>query len=776
MKFRKIICFGVAFALACGLAAGVFETLSAEYSGENTVYALTESCREIPYYSGVHKIIRMYDFNAEDINPDEADVQRVVSEIKKRVEIPDRFKEYECEAVTANGVIYYNVTWYGKIDPPYEWETISVEYCEGLIYGYEHTDNTYDEKPTFAKLTLTQQDACAEKYFYMLNPDIDGEAVFERESPEYSLDSNVLYIISRKEQGIEISSVMGYIVIDRNTGGLAKFFLYRWDWMQGAEFPDSSNRISEEEARDIYISQSSSSVEYTLFYDIDYDRKSNGTIKTIRPYAVPLYCITGDVSMINAVTGESSTVNDDIDELSCAYSYKWFGGFADDFECGLYDYTNDETYVSPVEEELFNKQKEGQEQLTDEQAVDIIRNDACISFDNRLALVDKSFEYTRDDNAEIRFLRYMRFEDEGDKNNYLSVYMDGYSGEIFKFNKRGSKNDTPLDEKTAVTAAKNAAMHFLGSKASEYRYEESLADALADNDTKGTVVLTRYVYGIPAYFDKIYVKLNSLGEVTDFEYSCHDITFPKGTVISKEEAYNRLFEKERPQLYFAGFTDPQMNSHTYYIYEFDSTYYLDPFTGERMTSEGEPYYKKQETEKKQGFYPDAAGHKYEKEIRELYRYGVRLGEEELLRPDDPITVNEFFELCRQLEIAYFSWHEIYDDIRITDPETGEKIRRDNPKNDEPLTYSGLARLYVRYYADEEHSPSLKANYKQPYKNVTKDNPDYAYIAIAKKQGYISKGDEFDCNKTLTRGECMKIIYDYIAQDGEAKPLYEIFKI
>ncbi|MDE6593055.1 MAG: hypothetical protein K2K57_08330 [Oscillospiraceae bacterium] len=44
------------------------------------------------------------------------------------------------------------------------------------------------------------------------------------------------------------------------------------------------------------------------------------------------------------------------------------------------------------------------------------------------------------------------------------------------------------------------------------------------------------------------------------------------------------------------------------------------------------------------------------------------------------------------------------------------------------------------------------------------------------QGYISKGNEFDCNKTMTRGECMKIIYDYIVQDGEAKPLYEIFKI
>ncbi len=746
MKINKII----AFALACILAAGVFEMLSAEYGMENTVYA-----------------------KAEEITPDKTQVGKIKAEVLKRADIPKEYTKFSCKAAKEYDNTFYNLIWERK------YYKITVGYYNGLIYGYYK--NTYDEdsKPAFASNTEAEQEKIAYEHICRLNPDMRGKFDLVRQNDYYDLSRWAEYRIYRVENGITVDNI-GYILIDRNSGELLRFYLN--EWWQDAKFPDTKNMLTGEEACGIYAQNADVTGEYKLFYDTGYDSDS-GTL-ALYPYVLPVYEIylRGDLT-IDGFTGERSSYDDDRWQSDTCRLYSW-GTYSEPII--IYDDFDDGGEITDIDEEdiaFYEATHDSSKYITAKKAEEILKADGVIVFDNKLKLKEEKVTYDRDGNAAVRALRYVEFEydpkDEPKDKISLWAELDAFSGKIVSFGKKyyyNEKSKTPLDEKNAEAAAKKAAAHFMGSRAAEYRYEkltDRYGKKLSENAAEGTAVLVRYVNGLPVNFDKAYIKVDSRGEILGLHYTYCNAEFPQGRVLSKEEALEKFFEQYPPFLEFEGFTDSEMKPHIYLTYYLGRTYYINAITGVRYGSEGKPYDEKPE---KAEYYTDVSGHKYEKEIRKLFMYGVRLETDGQLRPDDPITINEFIELCRDANMDYIYTDSIYDRVEITNPYTGKTKFKDNPKNDEPLTYSGLARLFVRRYEDKYHSPSLNANYKQPYKNVTKDNPDYAYIAIAKKQGYISKGDEFDFNKTMTRGECMKIIYDYIAQDGEAKPLYEIFKI
>ncbi|MDE7295536.1 MAG: hypothetical protein K2N72_14020 [Oscillospiraceae bacterium] len=755
MKINKII----AFALACTLAAGSFEMLLAAHGEGNAVYA-----------------------RAERVAVEKSEAKKIKAEVLKRAEIPEGYTQFSCEAAEENGNIFYNLIWKKK----YSW--ISVGYHNGLIYGYSTYSDYDSSKPSFAPNTEAEQEKIAYEHICRLNPDMRGKFELVRQNDYYDLSRWTEYRIYRVEKGISVDN-SGRIIIDRSNGELIDFYLN--EWYQGATFPDTKNILTMDEARGIYSENAYVNVKYELFYNGKYDPDSRTT--ALYPYVLPVYTIKNSKSEIDALTGETSSYSGDLRQTDTCWLYSWGRyGDADDVETcrGLGADDGEITDIDEYDIALYEATHDSSKYMTAKKAEEILAADGVIVFDGRLALKEEKITYGRDNNAAVRALRYVEFEydPKEEPRDKISLWaeLDAFSGEIAAFGKKyyyNEKSKEPLDEKSAAAAAKKAVAHFMGSRAAEYRFEKLTDDRgreLSENAAEGTAVLVRYINGLPADFDKAYVKVDSRGEVLGFEYTYSNAEIPRGRVMSREEALENFFKQQPPYLGYVGFTDSEMKPHIYLTYNFwdryMESYYMDAITGERYNEYGRPYPYYEEAAKEE-YYTDVSGHKYEKEIRELFRYGVRLGNDERLRPDDPITVYEFIELCWQTtNINNISSNGVYDYIETTDPETGETHHLGNPKNKEPLTYGGLARLFVRRYEDSKHSPSLNANYKQPYKNVTKDNPDYAYIAIAKKQGYISKGDEFDYNKTLTRGECMKIIYDYIASDGDKKLLYEIFKI
>lgn len=96
--------------------------------------------------------------------------------------------------------------------------------------------------------------------------------------------------------------------------------------------------------------------------------------------------------------------------------------------------------------------------------------------------------------------------------------------------------------------------------------------------------------------------------------------------------------------------------------------------------------------------------------------------------------------------------------------------------DKKLTLGELAKIYVYLYENDCFAAAgIKGIYAPPYKNVPQSDPYCGYIAIAKAKGLIADGEEFGYNKSISRGKCLKLFYDYIAADKE-KEIYEIIAV
>ncbi|MDE7289168.1 MAG: hypothetical protein K2N71_06670 [Oscillospiraceae bacterium] len=734
-------------------------------------------------------------------NAETTALRNAIQDVKSRVDIPQALDKFEYETKTEYETTYYQFAWY-RIDETKGYESsyyegngvdnaldcaveyVTVEYYKGFISWYEYRkyDDDSSEKPSFAKLTAEQQDDMAKKCLYQLNPDLKGNPVIERTSAKMSLFNKVIkYDISRKESGIDFIRNYGSISIDRDTGKLLDYSL---KWWSDAVLPDASKKLSVEEVSDIYASRKPLKAYYDIFTEYHYNRKTGE--QTYTPYVLAVYkpTVSGE-NEIDAITGKYTALYDDKEKFSYTDAYRWnYGDGVDEIDCGApvedYDYEN-----SLSDAELAALEKENK-YLSYEEALKIIKADEYIVFNKELVLKSNNISSYTDDYDVAHPSRELSFEftsaDETKDDIYLSVTLDAYSGKIISYSKSyyygkesKNKNTTPLDEKTALALAKKAAKHFIGEKAREYRYDDNVKP---DKDTvSGTFRFTRYVNGLPAVFDYMNVCVDSRGEVLRFNYKYHEIEFPEANLVSEEEAYRKLFEHMKPDLYYTGFTDLQLAPHVYLTYEFDSFYYINAITGERITSYGAPYYvaeKKAESKKEAKLYTDIKGHKYEKEITKLFEYGVRITDSETLDPDGAKTVEEFLKLCSQADGTSFSG--LYSDIKKYNKEKDKYEYLKNPMLEKKLTYKELAKMYVYYYEEDCFAAAgIKGIYAPPYKNVSQDNPYCGYIAIAKAKGLIADGEEFGYNKTISRGRCLKLFYDYIAADEE-KSVWQIVSV
>ncbi|MDE6593053.1 MAG: S-layer homology domain-containing protein [Oscillospiraceae bacterium] len=762
MKFRKIICFALAFAFA----AGTIENGSISRDGL-CVYAADE----------------------KEEKPGQEEFPKVIADIRKRVNIPAVANDYEWKSELQGENISYKIKW----KYPKGRNELEVYYWNGLIYGYWDT-SVYSAKPTLVKISPEEQEKLAMSHIRKLNPGLEGDIVLERRDDYYTLSGNVTFDIKRLEQGLYVSDNCGWITVNRDSGELQSLRLC--EWWEGAEFADSRKALTREEIYDSYTSRFSQTAEYELYSAYTFDSEKD--MRSYDVFALPVYkssAVNGE-NFLDAFSGEYSDYYRDFKETDDSLPWDWDGAFDVGTCGGGWDYGDLRVDYTDAEKNAFKASKKGQEQISREQALKLVNDNGFIKLDSSLELVKDELIYTLDEKYDLRLLRCLKFERKARHNRadsvYLTVYLDAYTGKITKFSKSYSygensktKNTTPVDEKSAVKTAKEAMNRFMGEWGREYKFEGNIAgsftlsgggrkemNALTPGDTAAIVEFVRYVNGIPARFDKVYITVDSRGEALGFDYTYHDIEFPKEKMLSQREAFGKVFEKDPPGIYYTGFTDTNAKPHTYLVYSFDESYYINAITGERCTEWGKPYYSESSDKKdsKPQFYTDVSGHKYEKEIRELYKYGVRFGDDEKLRPDDPITIAEFGELCSITGVSDYETWRSYHDIKVTDPETGKTHYEDDPIIHTSLTYGELAKIFAQHYGYGDPS-----RYKQPYKNVTKDNPNYIYIAAAKVNGYIKSGVSFYYDKTITRGECMKLFYDYIEND-ERKTLYEIIQI
>lgn len=718
-----------------------------------------------------------------------ADLKAAIAEVKKRINIPAQLDKFSYETETRYENTFFKLCWYSeKKDEDggsYTDCSITVEYYNGFIRHYSYYSNSTDpsySKPHFPKLTAEKQEEYVKKHLKMLNPDLKGNIIIERATSTDSLwESEVRYDFRREESGIEFHGNSGEMTIDSNTGKLIEFNLI---WWNDADCPDAAKRISEEKAAELYKSRKPLEICYSIFSDSYYDDERN---RIRKDYILPVYYPAAEgENMIDAITGEYTSIYDDKKKYSYTSAYSWSGYYSDEDDIRAGEGIDSGEAIDEFTDAELAALEEENKLVSSEQALKIIKENKYIVFNKELVPSSNYISAYYDHKGNKRSLRVFDYEyttDDPTKDSiYLTVSLDSLTGDVISFRKRyyygdesPKKNTAPVNDDKASALAKEAAEYFIGDKASEYR---ELPQTESSESSEKNIEFTRYVNDIPTDFDNMKITVDSRGEVLSFQCTYHDMEFPKGKPVSEDEAYKKLFEKMKPRLYYHGFTDLQLRSHIYLTYEFESYYLINALTGERITSYGEAYYSGYESSAPKNEpkpYTDIKGHKYEKEISTLWNYDVRITDSEKLEPDKPITIEEFDKLCDK-GLWYDSYFEdiypkIYTEIKGTDGGRYEI----NPKMKNSLTNSELAKLYVYIYESEYYAAGgIKGIFAPPYKNVPSDDPYCGYIAIAKAKGLIS-GKSFSPRKTLTRGEALKILYDYICSDTFLK-LYEIYKI
>lgn len=705
-------------------------------------------------------------------------LKAAIADVKKRISIPAELDEFAYQLQSKYETDFFLLQWYkeDKKNGTYRYinnktvyvsEVITVSYYDGMITSYEHYDKDLPTsvKPSFAKLTVEEQEQKAKESFKKLNPDLKGNAVFTRNTSSTNIKTaTVSYSVSREEYGVEVDNNYGSITINRDTGELIGFDM-SW-FVDGGTFADASEKISVEEANAIYKERKGlyASYEYFENYKYDPDTKEYVTERFILPVYRPE---NGGENEIDAITGKYTSYYDDRKKYSYTDAYKWSNSYGDYDEEICEETEAEEDYDAGFSEAELQAIDDESKYISKEKAIEILKKDKYIVFNDKLVFQSKSISSYTDENDEVQYVLNINFKYTSSEGGdiYLNVNMDAYSGEIISFSKNyydyyNNKNKVNVTsaEKTAQAAMK----YYMGDKAAQYKlvhndYEKQPTDYVY-------VRFVREVNGLEADFDYVSMTVDFNGEVIGFNYSYHDMEFPEPKLVSKDTAYEKLFAHMTPELKYKSFVDLQMKSHTYLTYIYDSSFIINGLTGERINYGGQPYYTDEKpVEKKEITYSDVKGHKYEKEINTLLAYGIYIEPENgRLNPDEKITIGEFYDLENKL--FYFSI-----------PSFKTAAERDAYRA-QTLTYAELAKLYVMNFTNCKDAAEIEGIYKSPFTDIPENHAYCGYIAIAKAKGMVSgTNGKFNPNKGLTKGECLKLMYDYIEQDKTMK-LYQIYKI
>ncbi len=722
-------------------------------------------------------------------------LQNAVADVKKRVDIPASLTEFSKETNNKYGVSYYTFKWYreeerknnsgGKYKVTVE--SITVRYYRGNITGYEYynEDRSGSGKRRFAKLTAAEQQKAAEENLKKLMPDLKGHAVFERSTFSSSLNAqNVTFIIKRVENDIPVKNNSGSMTIDRDTGKLISF---RLKWWNDADIPKPENILSEEQVSEIYEKRKGLKAYYNI-YTMRYDEETGEYVNDV--FALPVYVpVNQGENEIDAFTGKYTSKYVDMKKYSQTDAYDW-DSYDDDMVEEEYEEEEEEEdsgYVNAgagyggykftdAEMKAFDEENT---YITYEKALKIIKDDPYIILNDNMISSRKTVIDLPDDCGNPRKAWKLDFEYTTNKptEDYISltVYMDALTGEIIRFSKTygygkesANKDNSALDHNNALAVAKRAGEHFLGDRYKEYRYSDSSETYKYDNTpAQQTIYFTRYVNGLEVPQDKLIISVDSHSEVLNFSYTYHDIKFPEAKLVSKQAAYDRLFEDMKPTLSYEGFADLQLKPHIYLTYTFDSDFMLNALTGERIGYLGTSYYadKNPKTEKKDVKYSDIKGYKYEKEINTLLDNGIYITDSDRLCPEEDITVGEFLDL---LNVGFGKkMYHLY---------TGKNEKETADMRSRRLTRSELLKIYVKMYSGDWQAAEMKGIFKQFYTDIPETSELCGYAAIGRYSGYITtRSGKFDPDGGIKKGDALKALYDYLLQDKE-RNVYEVIKL
>ncbi|MBQ7835034.1 MAG: S-layer homology domain-containing protein [Ruminiclostridium sp.] len=706
---------------------------------------------------------------------EDAAMKQALTYVKQRIEIPEELKDFQHSSSVYNNRNRYSFTW-SKNDEKSS-EELNVTICGKVItrynfYSYEYGDVDVDDilnkdLYSFGKLSREELVSKAKKWVKKLNPTVYNDIEILDDSLNVSImGSNARLSLRRTKNGIPVNGQNGSITIDKDTGELISFNI---TWTMGATFANPDKAVSEETAEDGFTEEFPIDLVYTTEYDWETD--------TYTPHLIYRQTKFGQ---IDALTGKLSTFEDYViyDEGDADVEEDCDDDVAFDTanpSTGGVNFTEAEIEKMEKEDSLI-KADEALEMLK-EMGIFLLGDNPEVSrsncsYDKKKDLYTRTVSFSSEDKNYYPVGDYPvmpAYEDDvveevdevdvaddvddeitDDRSVYGSFRINAETGEILHFNSYGyypNNPETALSEKKSLKKIKSSLKKLIGDKYDEFKITEPNY-FYSDYDKQGNPAKNafiveayadspRYVYDIPSNSENVSISINSEGKVTNFSMNYYGIEYPKPeNIITAEQAYDSYFEQIDHKLQYR-LAIKEKKTLSALVYNTSDRLYIDAFSGKLTNYNGVEY-----VETYTGGYTDLEDSEYREIAEKLAEYGITLMDEGgKLNADEYITRDAFTVLARNIGAYYHN------------STGGEKA----------LTRQFAAKVLTSEIISTKCA-ELKGIFKSPFSDVKDTNSYVGYIAVANATGIMEgKDGKFRPSQKITRGEALKMIYDFLAE-------------
>ncbi len=669
---------------------------------------------------------------------DKEELKKAISIFKQRYKIPDEYTEFDyCDFGDR-----FELTWSDSKNG----RSISAETDGTVIYSLNvNSSQKSDDIPAkFGKLSDEQLKAIATQWIKKLDPQIKYGIKTTIDS-RYLWSQNVKISFKLTSNGVAINGLSGNISLDRDTGDLVSMNISNTD-IKNLSLISADKMKSETELANII----KSNMELKPYYRYEYsDGKAFGRLY----YDVSF---KSDISMLDAFTGKPSTMDKDkakfgIQGLNSEVSAGAGIMEDDDVACeeaadADYNFTERELVALELDKSLIQKGD----------IANYLKNDPIIVFDKDLTLEYAEItDHFIDENVKIDCWDLRYTAKRKGSTVQLNVLMNARTGQIITFSKDITyDHDVQFMEMSVedgVKLADKAAKHFTGDDFSSFK----LTEKPSEKTFKGSAdfVYSRYVNGIEVKGDTVTVTVRSNKSV--FAYNSNYITNAEyedaSKLISESKAKEKAIKYNPPTIAYEYFFDKDGKCRSYIVQRYNTDFIIDGVTGRPQST----YYWAKNSFSGTPEYSDIKGTETETYVNKLADYDIIFTEDEAFDPKHIITEKEFAEIFGRINNRFTPYY--YDMPEKEQTEYSDKS---------PANNLFLAKFYVDNLTNCSEAARLTGIYKSPFTDISETHADCGYMAIAKAKGFASGNNgKFDPNKTYTRAEAAKLIYNYLSGNG-----------
>ncbi|MTI79788.1 MAG: S-layer protein [Firmicutes bacterium] len=668
---------------------------------------------------------------------------------KSLFNIGDEYDRFESNLNSYDGRVEWNLNWH-KSQEPRGSITVRINAITGKVLNMNRWKQdppgqeefiglpkfSYQEATKFAK---EWGGKLAPDYFPQtrLNPENERSFSIVRRGPaEYS------YKFERVANHITFPENNIYVRINANTGELVG---YKNNWDEKQQFPAARNKISKQQAEDIF----SKEVELVYFRPHRYNEDDV-------PVELVYRVKNGSSLYIDALTGEIIE--------NARYYYKEM-----DSARGMG--STDKQELSPAEQEEVD---EIENIISSKKALEYAKEIVDIPKDYQLneTRLSKNYLYPKQ--------RQWNFRWSG-KNGSCQAVVDAINGELVAFNnwntelerqyKYGelSKENVKVTKEEAEKIAANFIKKLQNKRFSEIKLEQSYVDEI---NIKDEVLPRRYnfnyvrmVSDIPFPDNGFEVRVDPFtGNITNYRMNWWQLDFPKPSgLIDQDKAADNFINEGQFSLNYLRlhFREDQPEIHLAYHLQNLGSYMMDAKTGKLIDRQGKPIPPKPTKQ-----FSDIKGHPAKEDIYLLAQANIIKSSDNKFYPNSNITKLEALAWL----IAARGWHvELpYDDNkkRIVDAALELGIINNNTTDlDQDITKLELAR-YLINTLDYDGAAKLNNVYKLNLRDASEIPSQwkgYAALSIGLNLQQPIEG-KFSPNSKITKGNAASAVVSLLKVD------------